>query len=245
MAVLILAHRGLPGPDRPENTLAAVRAALDAGADGVEVDLRLTQDGVLALSHDPDLDRLCGTGTVIADTAWPVLRERARGAGLELTRVEELLPLVAGHPVVLELKTPPPADLERTAQTVIAAVRAAREAGTPTDVRISSFAPDLLLRVRELLRPADGVTTALLGPPGESPRSLIGRALSDAHPQVHPYVEDLVAEPDAVAAAQAQGLSMIPWTVNAPEHVRVLAREDVAGIITDDPAGARLAAARA
>ena len=40
--------------------IAAVNAAYSSGADGVEVDLRLTADGVLALSHDADLRRLTG-----------------------------------------------------------------------------------------------------------------------------------------------------------------------------------------
>jgi glycerophosphoryl diester phosphodiesterase len=55
--VRILAHRGSPTSDTVENSIPAISAALAAGADGVEVDLRLTADGVLAVCHDPDLRR--------------------------------------------------------------------------------------------------------------------------------------------------------------------------------------------
>ena len=75
--MIVLAHRGLPGADRPENTVAAVTAAFDAGADGVEVDLRLTADGVLAVSHDPDLTRLTGLPAPVAETPWDGLASAA------------------------------------------------------------------------------------------------------------------------------------------------------------------------
>lgn len=59
-APLIIAHRGGAGL-RPENTLAAVRHALELGVDGIEVDVHLTADGVVVVHHDfilhPDLVR--------------------------------------------------------------------------------------------------------------------------------------------------------------------------------------------
>lgn len=51
--MLVLGHRGAASADAPENTLAAVDRALRLGADGVEVDLRLTADGVPVCQHDP------------------------------------------------------------------------------------------------------------------------------------------------------------------------------------------------
>jgi glycerophosphoryl diester phosphodiesterase len=62
-------------PTYPENTLAAVRTALQAGVDGVEVDVRATEDGVLVLSHDGDLGRVLGTGP--ASVCVPAVGEPA------------------------------------------------------------------------------------------------------------------------------------------------------------------------
>jgi hypothetical protein len=66
-------------PTYPENTLAAVRTALQAGVDGVEVDVRATEDGVLVLAHDGDLGRVLGTGagTGPASVCVPAVGEPA------------------------------------------------------------------------------------------------------------------------------------------------------------------------
>lgn len=164
--MLILAHRGLPGPDRPENSIPALAAAFDSGADGVEVDLRLTADGVFALRHDPDLAPLTGLPTTVAGSTWPMLHEVAQRHGVQLTRLEHVLALAAGRRVVLELKipSPTPAAEARTARALTDQLRSRQRAGAPMDVIISSFAPALLAAVRKLFPPGSGVRTALLPP---------------------------------------------------------------------------------
>jgi glycerophosphoryl diester phosphodiesterase len=71
VAPLIIAHRTLPG-DAPENSLAGIRLSAERGADHVEVDVRLTRDGVPVLLHDPLLLRT-------ARRPWPVSWATARG----------------------------------------------------------------------------------------------------------------------------------------------------------------------
>jgi glycerophosphoryl diester phosphodiesterase len=70
---LVIAHRGEPRR-WIENTLPAVRAAVDHGADAVEVDVRLTADGVPVLHHDPDLSRLWRHSGQLAQMRWADLR---------------------------------------------------------------------------------------------------------------------------------------------------------------------------
>ncbi|MGH9821391.1 MAG: glycerophosphodiester phosphodiesterase, partial [Pyrinomonadaceae bacterium] len=53
---LIIAHRGASA-QAPENTLAAFRSAIDAGADGIEFDVRLSKDGRAVVIHDGTLER--------------------------------------------------------------------------------------------------------------------------------------------------------------------------------------------
>jgi glycerophosphoryl diester phosphodiesterase len=241
--VLVLAHRGLPGADRPENSVAAVRAAFAGGADGVEVDVRLTADGVLVLSHDPDLHRVAGTATSVAGTAWPHLLDVAAAAGVPLTRVEDVLVLAAGRRVVLEAKQPPPGPgaSARTAHALARAVGSLLQAGLPLDVTVSSFSPDVVAHVRRLL--PDGVRTALLGRPLARPSSLVRQALAAGHTEVHPHVSSLLAAPQSVAAAHAVGVAVCPWTVNRRRDVRRFDRLGVDALITDLPAAARLALA--
>jgi glycerophosphoryl diester phosphodiesterase len=73
--VKVLAHRGLVGPGAAENTRAAFHRARDAGADGVETDVRRSGDGVLVLAHD----RLLADGRAVSDLPAAVLGE----AGVE------------------------------------------------------------------------------------------------------------------------------------------------------------------
>jgi glycerophosphoryl diester phosphodiesterase len=56
LALLIIAHRG-DSANWPENTLPAFRAALDVGADLIELDVQMTRDGEVVVIHDPVLDR--------------------------------------------------------------------------------------------------------------------------------------------------------------------------------------------
>lgn len=107
---LILGHRG-DSAHGPENTLAAVRLAIAAGADGIEVDLQPLADGAIALCHDLNLRRLTGrdqpTGSLTAAAArstdvglW--FGEQFRGEPIAL--LEDLLGLTDSWPGLLNLE---------------------------------------------------------------------------------------------------------------------------------------------
>ena len=70
----LIAHRGCSAREI-ENTLPAFRAALDSGADGIETDLRVAQDGSLWLFHDDDLSRLAGLMGSVEGLRGPQLRK--------------------------------------------------------------------------------------------------------------------------------------------------------------------------
>lgn len=63
---LIIGHRG-DSAHAPENTLAALRMAVDKGADGVEFDVRLSGDGVPVVIHDATLERTAGRKETVAE----------------------------------------------------------------------------------------------------------------------------------------------------------------------------------
>src|SRR5688572_21349320 len=63
---LIIAHRGASAV-APENTLSAFKKAIDAGADGVEFDVRLSKDGVPVIIHDNNILRTTGVDQRVAD----------------------------------------------------------------------------------------------------------------------------------------------------------------------------------
>src|SRR3954463_10768298 len=73
---LRIAHRGMPRRE-PENTLPSFAAALAAGAQGIELDVHATADGVLVVHHDP----VTRDGLEILTTPWSEMREASRRVG--------------------------------------------------------------------------------------------------------------------------------------------------------------------
>ena len=90
-----------------ENTLPAFQAAIDAGADMIETDVRLTKDGYLILMHDDKVDRTTdGTGLIAEKTFTEMrsLNAGSRYAPLQVPTLEELLQLLEGTGVTLNLE---------------------------------------------------------------------------------------------------------------------------------------------
>jgi len=102
-----LAHRGLHdiADGRPENSRAAIRAAIDAGY-GVEIDVQMSADGTAMVFHDHALDRLTeAKGALRVRTAAQLRAIPLSGGEEGIPDLEEVLDLVAGRvPVLIEVK---------------------------------------------------------------------------------------------------------------------------------------------
>ncbi len=116
------AHRGLwntnePGADhRPENSLAAFRAAVEKGY-GMELDVHLTADGHLVVHHDDSLKRLTGKDIIIGQSTLAQVRACHLPNGEPVPTFDELLDTVAGRaPLIVEVK------VEKNADTLSKAV---------------------------------------------------------------------------------------------------------------------------
>jgi len=100
----IIAHRGLSAK-YPENTLLAFKKAIEAGADGIETDLRLTLDNEIILFHDKNLKKHTGIDAKPEDLSILELKEFDMGRGEILPTLNELLELVEGKvTLILEIK---------------------------------------------------------------------------------------------------------------------------------------------
>ena len=75
---LVIAHRGASG-DAPENAIAAFQLAVDLGADGIELDIRLTSDGVPVVIHDRKVDRTTSGIGMIGRLSLAQVRELDAG----------------------------------------------------------------------------------------------------------------------------------------------------------------------
>lgn len=227
--MLLLGHRGSANATTAENTLAAVERALRGGADGVEVDVRLTADGVAVCHHDPGLQRTAGDPRAVGALTWAEVRELP----LPIPRLVDVLDAVQGRGhLVVELKTPAwraPAAPE--VLDVLTTVLRGRDLG---DVLVSSFDRPRLGQLRRML----AVRTGLLLRPGVPMGVALRRALADGHDEAHPHVLSALTRLDLVGWAHSQGLGVTTWTVDRPDHLRRLAAAGVDAAISDDPAAA-------
>lgn len=90
----VIGHRGAAGC-APENTLAAVRYAIKKGADGVEIDVRLTADGELVVCHDPDTARCGDRALVVGESRLAELRAIDVGGWFSPQYAGERMPLLS------------------------------------------------------------------------------------------------------------------------------------------------------
>lgn len=100
------AHRGLHGKGRPENSMAAFRAALKSGY-GIELDIHLLRDGNLAVMHDSSLLRTVGANVKIEDLTTEDLKKYTLEGTMEpIPEFRQVLELFAGKaPLIVELKS--------------------------------------------------------------------------------------------------------------------------------------------
>ena len=241
-APLEIAHRGYSAV-APENTVAAFRAALDAGARAAECDVRCTADGHVVLLHDAALDRTTdGSGPVTAVTLEELRRLDAGSwksgdcPHEHVPTLAEVLELTCGRlHLVIEIKQTGVA--ERVLDTV-------EQAGALGHVSVISFDAATCRRVRELA-PTVSVGWLTVGLPAEASeqqaRGLLEEGLA-AHVQFLSVAAGGLA-PSLLRCCQLAGISLWAWTVNEPGEVRRLASLGVAAITTDDPATALAALA--
>ncbi len=100
------AHRGLHDAQKPENSMAAFRAALDAGC-GIELDIHLLKDGNLAVIHDSSLLRVTGKEGNVEDLTTEQLQEfHLNGTDETIPQFQQVMDLFAGKaPLIVELKS--------------------------------------------------------------------------------------------------------------------------------------------
>ncbi len=91
--ILIIGHRGFSGK-YPENTVLAFIKALNAGADGVELDVWLSKDGKAVVFHDSTLQRFTGNPTPVKDLTLNELKNVHMGAGQTIPSLEEVLKVI-------------------------------------------------------------------------------------------------------------------------------------------------------
>jgi glycerophosphoryl diester phosphodiesterase len=228
---MVVGHRGVRDGAVAENTAAAVEAAVAQGAAWVELDVRVSGDGVPVLSHDPAVD-----GRVVAELDAAALR---RAGVADLAAVLGALPESVG--VDLELKNlPGEPDFDPT-HGLVARVADALAATRPRPLLVSSFNPETLERARTAL---PEVPAGWLYRGGLDPAEAAEIAESCGAAVLAPHV-DAPLEPADVAGLHERGLAVLVWTVGEAGRLRALAAAGVDAVCTDEPARTLTALGRA
>jgi glycerophosphoryl diester phosphodiesterase len=240
---LAFAHRGGAGL-RPENTVLAFDHGLSLGADGLELDVRLSRDGVVMVHHDATLERTTNGIGPLASCSADVLTgldaafhfrgidgARFMGRGHGIPRLDEVLARYRGVPIVIELKGDD-LDLARRA------VQAVRQADALEHVCFGGFSVPMLREVRAL-EPAVRTSAGK-----EEIRWFLYRSWLGIAPEHTAYRAVQVPEQAGlirvvsrrfVASAARAGLPVHVWTVDNPADMERLLGWGVRGIISDRP----------
>jgi glycerophosphoryl diester phosphodiesterase len=226
---LVVAHRGA-SLEQPENTIQAFEAAIDAEADAVEFDVRMTADGHAVVMHDPDVSRTTdGTGLVSEMTL-----EEIRALGVPT--MEDALRCLSGRAAAdIEIKNlPGEPDFTPDREPAVEATLAALDAvGFSGQVIVSSFNPESIAHSRSL-RP--DVPTGLLTEYEVDAEEALARATAHRHPWVLPFVLKVLEAGDGFAdRVHAAGALLGVWIADDPDTARRLFELGVDAVATNDP----------
>ena len=243
-------HRGARAR-MPENTIPAFEYAIEAGVDVLELDLAVTKDNVLVVSHDPELHAPVCKGpvekAVIRELTLEQVKEWDCGAvrnprfheqktipGTRIPTFDEVLALAPRSRVEFNVETksfpdqpqytPPPAEFARLL------IEAVKRHKLEKRVMIQSFDFRTLKEARKI---APGIRLSVLYERG--PKDFVTLSKEAANAEIVSPEYHLVTT-EKVIAAHAKGLLVVPWTANTVADWDRLIRAGVDAIISDDPA---------
>jgi glycerophosphoryl diester phosphodiesterase len=239
---LNIAHRG-GSALAPENTLTAFAHGIDAGADGIELDLQTTRDGELVVCHDSTVDRTTdGSGAIARyiltelrhlDAGYRFTRDNGktypfRGAGIVIPTLREALERFPSIRINIGLKLAQPRR-EHQLWAILQEYHAVER------VLIGSIYPSA-----KRLRQLTGGQLATSATPGEvfaffAHPSRVKKPAYDAL-QIPARLSTLrILTPKTIAAAHRLGIEIHVWTVNNKVEMRHLLDMGVDAIMTDHP----------
>jgi glycerophosphoryl diester phosphodiesterase len=228
--VVVIAHRGAAGR-APENTLASVAAAIEDGADFVEIDVQETLDGRVIVIHDADFMRVGNNPLRVWDGTFEEIRQIDIGSwfgpafvGQHPPTLEEVLEMCRDKAhVVIELKY-----YGHDQQLEQRVVNIVEDAGMADQIEVMSLKAEAVQTMKSL-----------------RPRWKVGLLTAKAVGDLTTTESDFLAVHSGIATnafvrrAHAAGKDVYAWTVNDRRNMFRMMTAGVDGLITDEPAAAR------
>ncbi len=230
--VEITAHRA-GATVAPENTVAAIRRAIEDGADWAEIDVQLTADGAVVVIHDSDLRRVGSRPGRIGQLTLAEVQQVDVGswfdpafAGERVPTLDEVL-TAAGDGIRMNIELKPHGENE-VGRLMTEALASVRRAGIVDHCRLCSQSYEAMRLAKEL------EPTVEVG-------FIAGAALGDLSALQVDFlmVSVRLATRRLVDRARARGIEVHAWTVNDPDQLLRLLDRGVTNVITDDVAAMR------
>lgn len=223
----ITAHRGASA-SAPENTIYAFQAAVESGADYIELDVQLTSDGQLVVFHDEKLDRVTDGKGKLKDHTYAELQQLSAGIRFGGEFADAKIPLLSevfeeiGSDVLYNVEIK---DYGDTDQTVIKTIETIEEFGLENSCYITSFSYNVLKKVKSV---SPDIKTGLIA--NASASSFNKLKYIDALSMNHLFVNSSV-----VNNAHQNGKRIFVWTVDNTNDIQRMSSLGVDNIITNRP----------
>ena len=226
----VTAHRGFSRV-APENTLPAFEAAMDCGADYIELDVQLTADGELVVIHDEKLDRTTNGKGMVSKYTYEQLKKLSAGSWFgedgefddtEIPLFRDVLELV-GKDIMLNIEIKKSGDPKKTAEKTVELIE---EYGIVKSCYVTSFSYPALKKVKQL---NPKIKTAFIA----------NLATATSYAQL-PYIDAvsmnyLFVNQSVVNSAHHHGKRIFVWTVDRQSEMKKMMALGVDNIITDRP----------
>ena len=226
----VTAHRGF-SKVAPENTMPAFQAAMDCGADYIELDLQLTSDDQLVVIHDDKLDRTTNGKGLVERYTYSQLKTLSAGSwfgsdgefdDVEIPLFSEVLELT-GKDIMLNIEIKKSGDPKKTAEK---AVELIEEYDIVNSCYVTSFSYPALKKVKQL---NPKIKTAFIA----------NLATATSYAQL-PYIDAvsmnyLFVNQSVVNSAHHHGKRIFVWTVDRQSEMQKMMALGVDNIITDRP----------
>lgn len=224
-----IAHRGYSAL-YPENTMLAFEQAIQAGCDGIELDVQLALDGTAVIIHDETVDRTTNGAGSVEGFAYSQLRALDAGKGEKIPTLQEYLELVKKLDIItnIELKN----SICRYPGMEELVIGMVREYGLEDRVILSSFNHYSIIMCKQIAP--------------HIPRGLLydcwlvnagAYVKSNGANFAHPHYSSIT--PEMVEETRSNGVGINTWTVDDAEVACNLFRLGINGLVTNNPANMR------
>lgn len=219
MMAELIGHRGYPAI-YPENTMLSFKKAIEAGCNGIELDVRLTRDNIVVVIHDKTLERTTNGKGLVNELTLKRLKELDAGKGEKIPTLKDVLEEILKVKFLIELKIDSEKNIERLCAETI------KVAGKIEDIIFTSFSLDAIKIIKRI-----------------NPRLQTGLIFSRPLPESESYVKFInalcprrdVINSDIASFAKQFGIKTYVWTIDTKKELKEVERYGATGIVTNDP----------